>query len=443
MTQLLSHLSVALAPYLGRRRWHVAYSGGLDSRVLLHLVWLMRQRAFAAGESFPEVCAVHVNHQLQPSADTWAERCQAICSDYNISFECHRVTIQGSRQGIESLARAARYEVFESLVEHDGLMLLAHHQDDQAETFLLRLMRGAGLAGLAAMPAARNLGRGELFRPMLNLSRAELAAYAEEHRLEWIEDPSNGNTQYRRNFLRHHVMPKLAEKWPNYRNSIASAAELQAEASELLDSYLSADLKKMTAADGALDLAVLRGLEPIRQRALLRHYIFTQFGRRIDRAQSYELVEQFLSSSSDSQPVFSLAGGITLRTFKGRLYCDETSVNKAFDPSLVLSWDTRYSCIIEGVGQLSAQTGGRFAPQGELTVRFRRGGERCRLAGHGHSKSLKKLLQEWGIPPWQRDRLPLIYCGDEIAAIADIAICEGYQLPDGEAGLLLQWVWSR
>lgn len=442
MTQLLSHLSVALAPYLGRRRWHVAYSGGLDSRVLLHLVWLMRQRAFDAGESFPEICAVHVNHQLQPSADAWAERCQAICSDYNIPFECHRVTIQGSRQGIESLARTARYEVFEAVVEHDDAMLLAHHQDDQAETFLLRLMRGAGLAGLAAMPAARNLGRGELFRPMLNLSRAELEAYAEEHRLEWIEDPSNGNTQYRRNFLRHHVMPKLAEKWPNYRNSIAAAAELQAEASELLGSYLSAEVKNITT-DGALDLNALRGIEPIRQRALLRHFIFTQFGQRIDRAQSYELVEQFLSSSGDSQPVFFLAGGITLRAFKGRLYCDESPANKAFDSGLVLNWDTGHACHIEGLGQLSAQAGGRFAPQGELTVRFRRGGERCRLAGHGHSKSLKKLLQEWGIPPWQRDRLPLIYCGDEIAAIADMAICEGYQLSDGEAGIQLQWVWSR
>ena len=442
MAQLLSHLSVALAPYLGRRRWHVAYSGGLDSRVLLHLVWLMRQRAFAAGESFPEVCAVHVNHQLQSGADAWAGQCQAICSQYNIPFECHRVTIQGSRQGIESLARTARYEVFEAVVEHDDAMLLAHHQDDQAETFLLRLMRGAGLAGLAAMPAARNLGRGELFRPMLNLSRAELEAYAEEHRLEWIEDPSNGNTQYRRNFLRHHVMPVLAEKWPNYRNSIAAAAELQAEASELLGSYLSADVKNITT-DGALDLNALRGIEPIRQRALLRHYIFTQFGQRIDRAQSYELAEQFLASSGDSQPVFSLAGGITLRAFKGRLYWDESPANKTFDSGLVLNWDTGHACHIEGLGQLSAQAGGRFAPKGELTVRFRRGGERCRLAGHGHSKSLKKLLQEWGIPPWQRDRLPLIYCGDEIAAIADMAICEGYQLPDGEAGIQLQWVWSR
>lgn len=277
---------------------------------------------------------------------------------------------------------------------------------------------------------------------MLSQTRVQLEAYAAEHDLEWIEDPSNRNSRYSRNFLRHQVMPMLAEKWPNYRNSIAGAAELQAEAASLLDSYLSAEIRNMTDDDGTLDLNALMGLEPVRQRAVFRHYIFTRFGRRLDKAQTRELVEQFLSSNSDRQPMFSLGGGVTLREFRGRLYADESLVQSEFDSQLVLYWDGQRECAVDGVGRLSVQAGGSFAPRGKMSVRFRRGGERCRLAGHAHSKSLKKLLQEWGVPQWKRDRLPLVYCDEEIAAIADIAICEGFQVPE-ESGLQLRWVWSR
>lgn len=443
MTELLSPISATLAPYLGRQRWYIAYSGGLDSHVLLHLAWRLRQEALRAGSLFPELCAIHVNHQLQADSNNWATQCLSTCNEYGIPIDVRAVNVEGRGQGLESLARAARYEVFEDIVDERSVLLLAHHQDDQAETFLLRLMRGAGAAGLAAMPVSRALGRATLFRPLLNIARSQLESYAADHCLEWIDDPSNRDPQYRRNFLRHRVMPVLAEVWPAYRHSIASAAELQAETTNLLNVYLSADVANHSDAGATLDLKALMNFDRVRQRAVLRHYVFQHLGLRLDRAQSEELVDQFLHSSRDSQPVFELNNDMTLRTFRGRLSCERGPMRYVFDRGLVQDWDGQQACFISGLGCLSAEAGGEFVPRGKMTVRFRGGGERCRIVGHAHSRPLKKLLQEWDVPPWKRDALPLIYCDDEIAAIADIAVCEGFQAAVGEPGLSLRWLLSR
>ena len=167
------------------------------------------------------------------------------------------------------------------------------------------------------------------------------------------------------------------------------------------------------------------------------------FRIRLDKAQSEELVGQFLHSSPDSQPVFELNNGMTIRAFRGRLSCERDPVGYVFDRGLVQDWDGQQVCLIRGLGRLCAEAGGKFLPRGKMTVRFRSGGERCRIAGHEHSRPLKKLLQEWDVPPWKRDVLPLIYCDDEIAAIADIAVCEGFQAGAGETGLSLRWLLSR
>jgi tRNA(Ile)-lysidine synthase len=443
MTELLSPISATLAPYLACQRWYIAYSGGLDSHVLLHFAWRLRQEALRAGKPFPELCAIHVNHQLQADSLHWAAHCASTCNEYGIAIDVRAVSIEGRGQGVESLARAARYKVFEDIVDERSVLLMAHHQDDQAETFLLRLMRGAGAAGLAAMPVSRPLGRAMLFRPLLNMARSQLEAYAAYHRLESIDDPSNRDPQYRRNFLRHRVMPVLAEVWPAYRYSIARAAELQAETNNLLSAYLSADVTAISDADGSLDLKALMKFDALRQRAVLRHYVLQHLEIRLDRAQSEELVGQFLHSSPDSQPVFELNNGMTIRSFRGRLSCERDPAEYVFDRGLVRDWDGRQACLISGLGRLSVKAGGEFVPRGKITVRFRSGGERCRIAGHAHSRPLKKLLQEWSVPPWKRDVLPLIYCDDEIAAIADIAICEGFQAAVGEPGLSLRWLLSR
>lgn len=443
MTELLSHITSVLSPFLGRRHWLIGYSGGLDSHVLLHLIWRMREQAHLANKPFPVLSAIHVDHQLHNCSTDWAVQCAAQCSDYGIPIDIRSVEVGSGRQGLEALARAERYRVFEEVLGEDGALLLAHHQDDQAETFLLRLMRGSGVAGLAAMPVMRGLGRGILYRPLLDVPKAELERYASVYKLKWVDDPSNEDVHYRRNFLRHKVMPVLAEVWPGYRSKIVDAAELQSEAADLLSSYLNDDIDRLRGGDGSLDLLGLADFDRLRQRAILRHYVYLHFGVRLDKAQSDELVDQFLKSSQDSQPVFSLGKYLTLRAFSGRLYCERGTGGEVFDPSAEWDWDGLQDCLVGGVGKLSAESGGDFVPRGKITIRFRQGGERCHLAGHAHSKSLKKVLQELMVPPWQRERLPLIYCGGQIAAIADLAICEGYKVKPGECGIALRWRWNR
>jgi tRNA(Ile)-lysidine synthase len=443
MMQQLADLPAALAPYLAHRRWFVAFSGGLDSHVLLHAICGLQKRARLQEMPFPEVHAIHVNHQLQAASSAWAQHCQAQCDHYDIPLRTRAVRLLDDGRGIESQARQARYQIFEQELEESDVLLMAHHQDDQAETLLLRLLRGSGLEGLAAIPATRAIGLACLVRPLLDIPKAELTEYAQSQGLSWIDDPSNQDTHYRRNFLRHKVMPLFAENWPAYRRSFSRAATLQSEAATLLKSYVAADLQRLQSEDGCLDLEGVAELEEIRQRAILREFVLASADIALTSAQLNTLVAQFIKAGSDRQSEFVLGShldsGLCLRAYRGHLYCEPHAKNQLPLPT-ELYWDTSEVLIITGAGCLRADSGGNFTTEGKpLTVRFRRGGERCRLVGHAHSRPLKKLLQEWGVPPWQRDSLPLIYCGEELAAIADRAICEGFLCAPGEPGLKLHW----
>jgi tRNA(Ile)-lysidine synthase len=438
MTQQLADLSAVLAPYLTHRRWFVAFSGGLDSHVLLHAICDLRKQALLQNSPFPEVHAIHVNHQLQAVSSAWVQHCQAQCDHYDISLRTRAVRLLDDGRGIESQARQARYQIFEQELEESDVLLMAH-QDDQAETLLLRLLRGSGLEGLAAIPATRAIGLACLVRPLLEIPKAKLIEYAQSQGLNWIDDPSNQDTHYRRNFLRHKVMPLFAEHWPAYRRSFGRAAKLQSEAAALLKSYVAADLQRLQSDDGSLGLEGVSGLQEIRQRAILREFVLAAAGIALTSAQLDTLVAQFVEAGCDRQSAFVLGSGLRLRAYRGHLHC-ELHVKPRLTLPAELSWDSSEVLTIIGAGSLKAGSGGAFAARGRLmTVRFRRGGERCRLAGHAHSRPLKKLLQEWGIPTWQRDRLPLIYCGEELAAIADRAICEGFLSAPGEPGLKLHW----
>ncbi len=436
MTDVLPLVSQALAPFLARQKWSLAFSGGLDSQVLLHLLWRLREQARIAKTPFPELQAIHINHQLQPPASTWVAHCQRQCDIYAIPLVVQVVAVASGGRGVEAAARDARYHAFAEVLADGDVLLLAHHLDDQAETLLLRLLRGAGVAGLAAMPGGRPLGAGELFRPLLGIPRAKLEAYAEEYQLSWIEDPSNTDTHYRRNFLRQRVMPLLAEHWPDYRIGFGRTARLQADTAQLLAEYIDADLHTLVGPDASLDLASLARFSKIRQRAILRQFILQRSGLALASAQLDTIVSQFSAARSDSQPEFRLAGGGLLRAFRQRLFYEP--LMQKITPRGG-EWDIEQALNISGAGVLSAEPGGDFAPRGPLEIRFRRGGERCHLRGESHSRSLKKLLQEWQVAPWQRELLPLVYCNGELAAIADLAICDGYVAQVGEPGWRLRW----
>ncbi|MEX1667473.1 tRNA lysidine(34) synthetase TilS [Zhongshania guokunii] len=440
MAELLPLITKSLAPYLDRRVWWLAFSGGLDSQVLLHLVWRLREDARSSNTPFPEIRAIHVNHQLQAASAAWAVQCEQQCAVYHIPFTLKVVTVSGRRRGVEDLARDARYREFETALDSGDLLLLAHHLDDQAETLLLRLLRGAGVNGLAAMPASRALGAGELCRPLLATPRAALEAYAAAQQLTWLDDPSNFDTHYRRNFLRQRVLPLFAQHWPDYRQSFGRAAALQAEAAQLLHGYINQDLAGMCADDGSLDLRALALLPDIRQRAILRQFIINRSELALSSAQLETIAAQFLQSSADRQPAFRLAAGVLLRAYNQHLFC-ETAVAETSSPlPSELAWDLNSELLIPGVGRLVATRGGVFVPTEPVLIRFRQGGERCRLAGHAHHRPLKKLLQEWRLPPWQREVLPLIYCGGELAAVADLAVCDGFSAAVGEEGWKIRWV---
>ncbi|MBB3045939.1 tRNA(Ile)-lysidine synthase [Litorivivens lipolytica] len=398
----------SLKSYLDRPRWVVAFSGGLDSTVLLHALNALPER--------PELHALHIHHGLQSEADSWQRHCEDFARHHGIGCSALKVSVEDSAS-IEEAARRARYEAFEQFLNPGDVLLQAHHLDDQAETLLLRFFRGTGLEGLRGMPAARDLGEAVLVRPLLDVSRRELEDYAAQHQLAWIEDPSNRDTGFDRNYLRHKILPQVEARWPGYRTTLARLAGLAATA--LPDdavSNLTFHSRKSTWS--ALDLDALRSLDEGSRNAALRQWL-GQAGITPSLAQLQALQKSMLWSSPDAEPVFEL-GPFQVRRFQEVLYITRLT---SFDPELEVSWDGGAALELPGAGTLSALGGDQ--PE-RFTVRFRRGGERCQPAGRAHSQRLKKLLQESHIPPWRRDRLPLIYLDGELAAVADLWICADF-----------------
>jgi len=237
---LTAKLLQILAPWRSAPAWHIAFSGGLDSTVLLHLL-----ATLAKTDTFPPLSAIHVHHGLQAAADAWPAHCRAVCDALGVPLQVIRVQVRPGAS-LERAAREARYQAFAEVTGAGELLITGQHRDDQAETLLFRLLRGAGVRGLAAMPVQRPLAGGYLVRPLLDVSRADLEAYAREHQLTWVEDPSNADPRFSRNYLRHHVFPRLIERWPQAVSTMARSAEHLSEAQGLLDELAQMDLMTAT-----------------------------------------------------------------------------------------------------------------------------------------------------------------------------------------------------
>ncbi len=431
------HLAECMAPFLRARRWVVAYSGGCDSHVLLHA--LLHCRA----NPKPPLAALHVNHGLSPHADRWQQHCQSCCAQLGVQLEVVRVHVEKKRAGFEGAARSARYAAFQRSLAPGDVLLLAHHRDDQMETLLLRLLRGAGVKGLQGMPLSRSLGRGCLARPLLQLPRSSLAAYAQQQRLSWVEDESNHDLSLARNYLRQRVLPLLEERWPGYRHSWAVSMERLVESSALQDALGSADLalaRPATLRAGhSVSLPALTQLDPARRNNLLRRWLAGRGLPPPPRSCLEEIGRTLLEARPDSTARIRWAD-VEMRRYRERLYVFRQAPPPP-QSEAGQSWDGRSPLLLEGAGCLSSAPcrGDGLLPGQALRVRYRRGGERCRPAGAGAQRPLKKLLQEWGVPPWLRERLPLIYAGDQLAAVADLWVCEGWRAPPGREGLCLQW----
>lgn len=406
----------------GSSRVVVTLSGGMDSVVLLHALAQLRQAcAF-------ELSAIHVHHGLSPNADQWASFCQSICTPLSVPCHVVRVTLADTTgQGVERTARDARYAAFQAV---DGdILCLAHHQNDQAETLLLNLFRGAGVQGLAGAPDQRHLGRKHLLRPFIDIPRADLLVWANAHRLQWIEDESNRDLRFRRNYIRHRVLPAVCEQFPGVVRVLARTAALMQEQSGLLDRLAEQDALSCRNEAGHLSVRQLQRLPPAAVKNVLRVKL-AQAALQIPAAVRLEtLVNQLMVARPESE-TFVRMGEVGLHIWRDRICLDPAMNAKLPAAQLLQSGQQAWpdgvlvcdaTCAPSSVRVAAIGQGHRFHPRA-----------RCRGA-------LGELLRERGVPPWVRPRLPGLWLDASLIWVAGLGWAEGGDVMDGLAENDVMW----
>lgn len=387
----------------------VAFSGGPDSTALLHA---LTQLSVARTRGLR---ALHVDHGLHADSAAWAEHCRRFCAALGLSCQVLRVQVDsGNGDGLEAAARRARYDALATQL-HDGeWLLLGHHRDDQVETVLLKLLRGAGPEGLGGMRALRPFGRGQLWRPLLGLSRRQLHDYVDVHALDCIDDPSNADTRLARNHLRHEILPQLTRHWPQAPDSILHSAKLcRAAADALQTQWRTAFGVLHDPVTGSLDAAGWLALDSALREPLLDHWLHARNLPAPTTAQRRQ-IERQCSARAGQLPCIRWAGA-ELHIWKGRLWALLPARAVPFDWQAC--WHGEPLTLPDG-GRLSlTEAGARLAEP--LSVRLRRGGERIKPAGDAHTRELRHLFQQNQLPPWRRNVCPLLYAGDELVAVAD------------------------
>ncbi|WP_329742789.1 tRNA lysidine(34) synthetase TilS [Dyella sp. A6] len=406
-TSLTAHLSSLLATTPAAALC-VGFSGGADSTALLHaLAQLPAARARG-------LRALHVDHCLHADSAAWADHCQRLCDELDVPCEVVRVHVEtGHGEGLEAAARHARRTAFVASLRPDEWLLLAHHRDDQAETVLLKLLRGAGPEGLGGMRERRPFGANQLWRPLLPLSRAQLRAYVDAHGLDCIEDPSNSDRQLSRNYLRHEILPRLSAHWPQAIDSILHSANAsRAAADALRDAWLAAFERLYRPDDGSLEMHGWLALPAALRHPLLDHWLHLR-GRSTPTTAQRRQIERQCAAKAGQTPCIRWPGS-ELRIWKERLWA--LPALPPVEPDWQCDWHGEPLTLPDGGRLRLSGHGGRLpAP---LQVRLRRGGERIRPAGDAFTRELRDLFQQAAWPPWQRHACPLLYEDELLIAVA-------------------------
>ncbi len=416
----------------------IAYSGGIDSQVLLHLCTNQI-------ELKPKIVAVYVHHGLQAVADVWESHCRLQAQALGVAFVCLKVDAKAKNgESPEAAARHARYQALQGLLQSsEDLLLLAQHREDQMETMLLQLFRGAGIQGLAAMPASAPFGPGTMLRPLLSVAKAEIQAYAMTHELQWVEDPSNQSHDFDRNYLRHAVIPLLKQRWPSLDKTITRSAQHCGDATDLLNAWGHEALANIAAPEtNSLAIAKLTGLSEARTHWLLRLWLQSLGLKPPSQAQLQSIKKQLIDARSDADPQISIQHH-TLRRYRQALFflpCGR--LMKAPDECY---WPHQQTTLLLSNGfaltRLTASSGieQTLWHASKIVVKPRSGGEKLKLPGRAGQHCLKKLYQEAGIPPWERDTRPLIYLDGRLAAVPGLWVAEWAWHQDADACYHLTW----
>lgn len=435
----------------------VAYSGGLDSHVLLHLI---------KHADLPHtVRAVHVNHGLNPAATSWALHCQAICDELEIPLTQLEIDARAPKgKSLEEYAREKRYAALIAILKPGDVLATAHHQDDQAETFLVQLLRGAGLPGLASMAHKKKLGAAYLVRPLLDFPRDTLLHYANEQKLNWIEDDSNAQVNFNRNYLRHRVMPTLKARWPAATKVLSRGASHCANAQALLEEVARDDLVAGSQ-EHTLSVSALLQLSILRQANVIRYWLHQQNFLLPSEKQLHEIIKTLLYSRHDANPVVTLPQ-CELRRFRDEIYVFPKSVllpdegdqkassNKFPELMQPILWDGQQTIVLPNIGKLISCSDptqathqiflsyARYEKNFQFSIRLRQGGEKFHPQGRVGTHPLKKLMQEWQIPPWQRATVPLLYVNNDLVCVIGYAIAAHCMPQHNETGISYGFIFE-
>ncbi|WP_065235452.1 tRNA lysidine(34) synthetase TilS [Legionella brunensis] len=395
----------------------IGYSGGLDSTVLLHSLSLQ-------SELTPQLTAIHINHGLSPNALEWQKHCERFCDKLRIPLIVKQIDFKRNAN-IEDAARRARYAAFMELIGVNDCLILAHHINDQAETLLLHLLRGTGIDGLAGMADTKKLGQGQLLRPLLHLSRATLESYANSHQLLWIDDESNEDIDFSRNYLRHQIIPLLVSRWPKAINNFARTSDHCQQAQANLEDLAIIDCPDLKRIPNQLSISQLTNLSKARLANVLRVWLRHNQIKLPPTTTFNRLITEMVYAKKDANPQV-IWEDVCVRRYQERLYLLKEFSQEAL---VTFQWSSfpKPLDLGRGLGTLSANLsdeGLSIPAQSSIEIRFRQGGEV--FCWHGQTKALKKLFQEWRIPPWLRDRIPLVYINQQLACIVGYAISDRF-----------------